>query len=48
MSKEKKILLLKNWIEKLVRNPNLYVALVISALLGCSCGGAIGFFSGGS
>ncbi|WP_115701713.1 hypothetical protein [Legionella sainthelensi] len=47
MSKEKKILLLKNWIEKLVRNPNLYVALVISALLGCSCGGAIGFFSGG-
>ncbi|KTD53762.1 hypothetical protein Lsan_4172 [Legionella santicrucis] len=47
MSKEKKILLLKNWIEQLVRNPNLYVALAVSALLGCSSGGAIGFFSGG-
>lgn len=43
----KKILLLKNWIEQLVRNPNLYVALVVSALLGGSTGGIIGFFSGG-
>ncbi|KTD06382.1 hypothetical protein Lgra_3159 [Legionella gratiana] len=47
MSKEKKILLLKNWIEQLVRNPNLYVALVVSALLGGISGGIIGFVSGG-
>ncbi|KTC83442.1 hypothetical protein [Legionella cincinnatiensis] len=47
MSKEKKILLLKNWIEQLVRNPNLYVALAVSALLGGGSGGAIGLFSGG-
>lgn len=47
MNKKRKIKVLKDFIEQLVRNPNLYVALVISALLGGGSGGIIGFFSGG-
>ncbi|KTC68380.1 hypothetical protein Lbir_2982 [Legionella birminghamensis] len=47
MSKERRILLLKNWVERLILHPQLYVSGVISALLSGSSGGIIGFFSGG-
>ncbi|MCE3044198.1 hypothetical protein [Legionella sp. 16cNR16C] len=47
MSKGKKIISLTNWVERLVRNPSLYVSGVVSALLGGASGGIIGLFSGG-